>query len=309
MLENANQVFFWPNHNRRHLSIFIGILIFILSILIWVFPSLYRTFGLVPAYTIYGNGAKVLYLETPFLWNLITCNFCESSGGGIIGLLLSPITAFAFILVSYALEEFWGLKTYLLFILYSSFFCGLLCFISSIISYYITLIPDYLYSPFASPVGLLAAFSVGVKQASSCEAVRLGGRISLNINAEHLPVATFGWSLILFLLIGDWRQLIMSLTGIITGWTYLRYFMFFKLTAVTGDRSHDFDFYTLFSPILRPILAFINRISRCQPYYRRSNFQEDKSEEKRNLEEDNATRQVEARRNAALKMLQERHHP
>uniref|UniRef100_A0A7S1JY00 Uncharacterized protein n=1 Tax=Vitrella brassicaformis TaxID=1169539 RepID=A0A7S1JY00_9ALVE len=239
-----------PLDRRRPCCIVIASCIVVFSLLHSISTNFSNLFALIPSRTIYG--ATVGTLTVPFVWNIVTFNLFETHP------LKALITGPAFFLLGRPMEEHWGSREFMRFLAFSGVINGVAVFIYKVFHWYATLSETDFFQPLCSACGLLAALTVGIKQAMPMDEVRAFGQAIPHLKGRTLPFIylTIGCiGLLLGFVTGV--EFVLCSVGIFNGWLFLRHYLYFELTQAYGDHSVDFELATLFPQPLRPAVAFV----------------------------------------------------
>ncbi|KAG0576582.1 hypothetical protein KC19_5G091300 [Ceratodon purpureus] len=184
----------------------------------------------------------------PYVWNIITAGYLETS---IFGLVPS---IGALLLAGRHLEPFWGSKEFMKFIVYVNLFTCASTFVLAVFLYFITRQGDYLYAPISGFHGILAGFLVAVKQIGPEQEIPV-----LKLRAKWAPSLFVSFGILSSLFFPAPIQIVPFIVfGTYGAWMYLRYFQKKPEAGLKGDASAEFAFATFF-PV--PLQNFVNPIS------------------------------------------------
>ncbi|KAF4670372.1 hypothetical protein FOL46_000889 [Perkinsus olseni] len=221
-----------------------------LSVMSWIWPRGIGEFlGLIPARTVFP--AEGALLPVPRCWNLITSSLYDPS---VVRFLFHyPLAVW----LTSLLEPLWGSKTLVKFIIITAFASGVFALLSRIVNYYVTRSQVIWFQPTATISGLDCALAIGVQQAfPTMRLLKIPHHRS--IRAEHLPFTLLVIALIvaLFCPVTSPAHHDVALTAgaFISGWVYIRYYMYFYFAQQRGDHSNEFRFAMLFPKVMRPYL-------------------------------------------------------
>jgi len=117
---------------------------------------------------------------------------------------------------------------------------------------------SYLFEPVSGFYGASMALLVGLKQLNPEKEWKY---FKCSVRAKHLPFIFLLLSVILSVLVRYYSEksgngsFVLGIFGMITGWTYLRFFQF--KDGVKGDQSVQFKFSSLFPELLQPRVEFL----------------------------------------------------
>ncbi|KAL5680387.1 hypothetical protein ACJX0J_006772, partial [Zea mays] len=212
----------------------LAVIIFLVHILVHLFPSAATYLTLIPARTI------------PFAWNLITACYIEQTIPGVI------MSIVGLLLLGKVLEPLWGAKELLKFIFIVNLSTSACVFVTTIVLYYITQEETYLYTPVSGFYGVLSGLLVGIKQILPDQELNL---FVLKISAKWIPsIVAFTSVVVSFFVKESISYLPIILFGIYMSWIYLRYFQRSLEVGLKGDPSDEFSFSSFFPVFLRPVL-------------------------------------------------------
>jgi hypothetical protein len=211
-------------------------------------------FALVPQHVFHSPTHRC---PLPFLWNLVTCHFFDSS---IFRSVVAVPICYVFAM---RLEELWGVFTliqYLGFSLVLSGCCGLACRIGE---FALSGNARNFFTPVRGTCGLLTILGVGVAhafplmeaQACGCKAPRLLAFRLKSVPALVVGFMTFGMALSP----SNFPEAPFAIGGIFFSWLHIRYLMAFPAAGVLGDHSRDWQFNQLLPSIFAcPVKVFGN---------------------------------------------------
>ena len=166
------------------------------------------------------------------------------------------------------LERAWGSRGFIYVILIASIIPNLLAVPTYILWAAITGNPERASTPLNGGITLQAAFLVAFKQLVPEHTVSIyKGMIKMRV--KHFPAVFLAVNTLSGLLLGTDTALILAWYGLITTWTYLRFYKRQPDLASTnsdsgglkGDASETFAFATFFPDIIQPpIAAFCNHV-------------------------------------------------
>ena len=244
------------NINIPPVTRFILILILVLSFLHTKLPGIENRgsgptplvpyLALVPVFVIY------------YPWTLLTTTFVERS---IFSLLVNGATI---LFGGRYLERAWGSKEFLKVVLVAAIIPNIIAVLISIIWEFISGSPKRPWTPVSGGVTLQAAFLVAFKQLVPEHTVAIfKGLVKMRV--KHFPAVFLLINTLSGLLLGTDTAAIFAWVGLITAWTYLR---FYKrqpdLSGSTtgglvlkGDASETFAFAAFFPDKVQPPIAFV----------------------------------------------------
>ncbi|XP_066350732.1 rhomboid-like protein 19 isoform X1 [Miscanthus floridulus] len=212
----------------------LAVILFLVHILVHLFPSAATYLTLIPARTI------------PFAWNLVTAGYIEQTIPGVI------VSIVGLLLFGKVLEPLWGAKELLKFIFIVNLSTSACVFVTTIVLYYITQEESYLYTPVSGFYGVLSGLLVGIKQILPDQGLNL---LVLKISAKWISsIVAFISVAVSFFIKESMSYLPIILFGIYMSWIYLRYFQRRLEVGLKGDPSDEFSFSSFFPGFLRPIL-------------------------------------------------------
>ncbi|ONL98266.1 Rhomboid-like protein 19 [Zea mays] len=202
----------------------LAVIIFLVHILVHLFPSAATYLTLIPASR----------LELKLEMKKVIMS--------IVGLLL----------LGKVLEPLWGAKELLKFIFIVNLSTSACVFVTTIVLYYITQEETYLYTPVSGFYGVLSGLLVGIKQILPDQELNL---FVLKISAKWIPsIVAFTSVVVSFFVKESISYLPIILFGIYMSWIYLRYFQRSLEVGLKGDPSDEFSFSSFFPVFLRPVL-------------------------------------------------------
>lgn len=197
----------------------------------------------------------------PFVWNIITAGYLETT---IFGLGASVL---ALLLAGKHLEPFWGSREFIKFIVFVNLFTCASTFALAIFLYFTTRRGDYLYAPISGFHGVLAGFLVAVKQISPEQEIP-----ALKLRAKWSPSLFVIFSIVSSFLSAEPIQFVPFIVfGTYGAWIYLRYFQRKPEAGLKGDSSAEFSFATFFPSPVQPFVDTIAKI--CERIFCRQRIQ------------------------------------
>ncbi|KIW16180.1 hypothetical protein PV08_06231 [Exophiala spinifera] len=195
-------------------------------------------------------------------WTFLSAAFVEQN---VFTLILQGGTLF---FGGKYLERAWGTKGFVYVILLASIIPYLLAAPTYLLWASVTGSSDRALTPLNGGITLQAAFLVAFKQLVPEHTVSIyKGMIKMRV--KHFPTVFLGVNTISGLILGTDTALILSWYGLITTWTYLRFYKWQPNLSSTspetgglrGDASETFAFATFFPDVVQPpIAALCNRI-------------------------------------------------
>ncbi|KAK5452356.1 hypothetical protein LTS15_007422 [Exophiala xenobiotica] len=195
-------------------------------------------------------------------WTLLSATFVEQN---IFTLLFQGGALF---FGGRYLERAWGSRGFIYVIVVASIIPNLLAVPTYILWAAITGNPERASTPLNGGITLQAAFLVAFKQLVPEHTVSIyKGMIKMRV--KHFPAVFLAVNTLSGLLLGTDTALILAWYGLITTWTYLRFYKRqpdFASTSsdsggLKGDASETFAFATFFPDIIQPpIAAFCNHV-------------------------------------------------
>ncbi|KAF7511991.1 hypothetical protein GJ744_002704 [Endocarpon pusillum] len=191
-------------------------------------------------------------------WTLLTTTFVERS---IFSLLINGATI---LFGGRYLERAWGSKEFLKVVLVAAIVPNTMAVLISIMWEFISGNPTRPWTPVSGGVTLQAAFLVAFKQLVPEHTVAIfKGLVKMRV--KHFPAVFLLINTLSGLLLGTDTAAILAWVGLITAWTYLR---FYKrqpdLSGSTtggqsskGDASETFAFAAFFPDKVQPPIAFV----------------------------------------------------
>ncbi|XP_024397883.1 rhomboid-like protein 19 [Physcomitrium patens] len=190
----------------------------------------------------------------PFVWNIITAGYLETS---IFGLGTSIV---ALLLAGKHLEPFWGSKEFVKFIAFVNLFTCASTFVLAIFLYFISRQGNYLYAPISGFHGVVAGFLVAVKQIIPEQEIP-----ALKLRVKWSPSVFVAFAILSSLFSPEPMQFVPFVVfGTYGAWMYLRYFQQKPEAGLKGDFSAEFAFATFFpapvQPFVDPIATIFENI-------------------------------------------------
>ncbi|KAL6245610.1 hypothetical protein RBB50_007609 [Rhinocladiella similis] len=195
-------------------------------------------------------------------WTFLSAAFVEQN---IFTLLLQGGTLF---FGGKYLERAWGTKGFIYVVLIASIIPYVLAAPTYILWAAITGSSDRTMTPLNGGITLQAAFLVAFKQLVPEHTVSIyKGMIKMRV--KHFPAVFLGVNTISGLILGTDTALLLAWYGLITTWTYLRFYKRQPDLSSTspdggglrGDASETFAFATFFPDVMQPpIAAFCNQV-------------------------------------------------
>ncbi|KAK5196439.1 hypothetical protein LTR92_003984 [Exophiala xenobiotica] len=195
-------------------------------------------------------------------WTLLSATFVEQN---IFTLLFQGGTLF---FGGKYLERAWGSRGFIYVILIASIIPNLLAVPTYILWAAITGNPERASTPLNGGITLQAAFLVAFKQLVPEHTVSIYKGV-IKMRVKHFPAVFLAVNTLSGLLLGTDTALILAWYGLITTWTYLRFYKRqpdFASTSsdsggLKGDASETFAFATFFLDIIQPpVAAFCNHV-------------------------------------------------
>ncbi|KAK5270785.1 hypothetical protein LTR96_004063 [Exophiala xenobiotica] len=195
-------------------------------------------------------------------WTLLSATFVEQN---IFTLLFQGGTLF---FGGKYLERAWGSRGFIYVILIASIIPNLLAVPTYILWAAITGNPERASTPLNGGITLQAAFLVAFKQLVPEHTVSIYKGV-IKMRVKHFPAVFLAVNTLSGLLLGTDTALILAWYGLITTWTYLRFYKRqpdFASTSsdsggLKGDASETFAFATFFPDIIQPpVAAFCNHV-------------------------------------------------
>lgn len=195
-------------------------------------------------------------------WTLLSATFVEQN---ILTLLVNGISVF---FGGKYLERAWGSQAFIYVILISSIIPNLLVVPTYIFWAAVTGNPERALTPITGGITTQAAFLVAFKQLVPEHTVSIYKGV-IKMRVKHFPAVFLAVNTLSGLLLGTDTALLLAWYGLITTWTYLR---FYKRQpdlsgtttdgqGVMGDASETFAFATFFPDVVQPpIAAFCNQV-------------------------------------------------
>ncbi|KIW78884.1 hypothetical protein Z517_08723 [Fonsecaea pedrosoi CBS 271.37] len=195
-------------------------------------------------------------------WTFLSATFVEQN---ILTLLINGVNIF---FGGKYLERAWGTQGFVYVILISSIIPNLLMVPTYILWGAITGNPERAMTPIAGGISTQAAFLVAFKQLVPEHTVSIyKGMIKMRV--KHFPAVFLALNTLSGLIIGTDVGLFLAWYGLITTWTYLR---FYKRQpdlsgsgtdsrGLKGDASETFAFATFFPDVMQPpVAAFCDQV-------------------------------------------------
>ncbi|EXJ95059.1 hypothetical protein A1O1_00177 [Capronia coronata CBS 617.96] len=191
-------------------------------------------------------------------WTFLTATFVEQN---IFTLLVNGTTVF---FGGKYLERAWGSQGFIYAILIAAVIPNLMAVPTYIVWATVTGNPDRALTPINGGITIQAAFLVAFKQLVPEHTVSIyKGMIKMRV--KHFPAVFLAVNTLSGLLLGTDTALILSWYGLVSTWTYLR---FFKRqpdlsgtstdgSGLKGDASETFAFATFFPDIMQPPIAVL----------------------------------------------------
>lgn len=195
-------------------------------------------------------------------WTFFTATFVEQN---IFTLIVNGVNIF---FGGKYLERAWGSRAFVYVILISSIIPNLLMVPTYILWAAITGSPDRALTPITGGITTQAAFLVAFKQLVPEHTVSIYKGI-IKMRVKHFPAVFLALNTLSGLIIGTDTALFLAWYGLITTWTYLRFYKRQPDLSGTstdgqglkGDASETFAFATFFPDLVQPpIAAFCNQI-------------------------------------------------
>ncbi|KIX02142.1 uncharacterized protein Z518_08081 [Rhinocladiella mackenziei CBS 650.93] len=195
-------------------------------------------------------------------WTLLSATFVEQN---IFTLLINGATVF---FGGKYLERAWGSQGFIHVILISSIIPNLLVVPTYIIWAALTGNPERALTPINGGITTQAAFLVAFKQLVPEHTVSIyKGMVKMRV--KHFPAVFLAVNTLSGIILGTDTAFILAWYGLITTWTYLRFYKSQPDLSATntdgrglkGDASETFAFATFFPDVIQPpIAAFCNQI-------------------------------------------------
>ncbi len=191
-------------------------------------------------------------------WTLLTATFVERS---IFSLLINGATVF---FGGRYLERAWGSKEFVKVVLVASVIPNIITIPTAIIWEYISGSPTRAWTPVSGGVTLQAAFLVAFKQLVPEHTVAIfKGLVKMRV--KHFPAVFLLVNSVSGLFFGTNTAAILAWLGLITAWTYLRFYKRQPDLSGTatgsqgfkGDASETFAFAAFFPDKVQPPIAAI----------------------------------------------------
>lgn len=206
-------------------------------------PRAFSVLALIPANT---------FIDHFYLWNVFT--------GGLVELsLLSLLLDLLFIVVmGKFVEPIWGSKEFLRFVGITNTLTGVGVVLFALLWTVVARSTAILHISFLGFVGVIAAFSVAVRQLVPDHEISLF--VVFAFRAKHLPSFFLALCFFFGLLTGVWIDMLLAVVGFVCGWTYLRFFQP-RGNGLIGDLSSQFAFAELFPHFMRhPVAIFSSAV-------------------------------------------------
>eukprot|EP00967_Tisochrysis_lutea_P145629 scaffold273695_cov31-Tisochrysis_lutea.AAC.1 len=121
----------------------------------------------------------------------------------------------------------------------------------------------FLFARLAGLSGLVGGLSVAVAQQIMVAPSSVPAQLVIPL--RYAPLCAFSWSLVLLLFVhaGPPDEIFFCAFGILSGWTYLRYYQpkpgdsFLRPAVPTGDSSDSFSFASLWPPAVQPPMRLV----------------------------------------------------
>jgi len=134
---------------------------------------------------------------------------------------------------------------------------GLSTFILMIILFMISSITTLWFTPRCGFSGVIAAFTVALKQLAPEQEIKL--LFALSVRAKHLPGILLLANLAFLSLGFPSESFPFTCFGTIVSWIYLRFYQ--KKESSVGDRNESFSFASFFPEPLQPSISVISKIT------------------------------------------------
>jgi membrane associated rhomboid family serine protease len=195
-------------------------------------------------------------------WTVLSATFVEQN---ILTLLVNGINIF---FGGKYLERAWGTQGFIIVILISSVIPNLLMVVTYTIWAALSGNPERALTPITGGVSTQAAFLVAFKQLVPEHTVSIyKGMVKMRV--KHFPAVFLALNTLSGLILGTDVALFLAWYGLITTWTYLRFYKrqpdisgsTTDVRGLKGDASETFAFATFFPNVVQPpIAAFCNQV-------------------------------------------------
>lgn len=195
-------------------------------------------------------------------WVYLTATFVEQN---IFGLAVSILALYY---GGRYLERAWGSANFGKFVLVCTLIPNLVTFATYIMLFALTRHEPFVSTTISGGLAMQAAFLVSLKQLVPEHTVQLF-RTLVRIRVKHFPALLLFMNIVSALLLGTYTALLLTWTGFLTAWIYLRFYRQSPSalsadgleTTVKGDASDTFAFAFFFpEPFHTPLASICDRI-------------------------------------------------